>query len=391
MNVISFFLSFSVSRTLLDGSEVKSTRQAQGAPSLSDQSVGGDKEKTVNESYKKIEEKRMEALKILKGNVSILVNKENIVQDLLSIYKDPSILEKNVSAFIEGTDATGDGVIREVYSLFWDTFLSQSDGDIEHTIPIVPSLDQEDYVSIGRIITHQFVLCGIFPIRVSQASMQHAILGNASDECKIDSFLRILPQRERNLLTKALAGDGAFPTEEIIDLLDDYNTRQLPTVDNVKSLLLHISTSEFVTKPFLCLASIRLGMGQLWDNVTKEEVEALYEMSRPTAARIIATLVLNPENPKEAQINRWLERYLKGATSEILSKFLHFCTATDILPPGNGIAVDTEVMPPTAIRPKSYTCFRRLILPRNFHSYSEMRNNLEFYLRDSSIWDLNDK
>ena len=176
MNVISFFLSFSVSRTLLDGSEVKSIRQAQCAPSLSDQCVGGDKEKTFNESYKKIEEKRMEALKILKGNVSILVNKENIVQDLLSIYKDPSILEKNVSAFIEGTDATGDGVIREVYSLFWDTFLSQSDGDIEHTIPIVPSLDQEDYVSIGRIITHQFVLCGIFPIRVSQASMQHAIL-----------------------------------------------------------------------------------------------------------------------------------------------------------------------------------------------------------------------
>lgn len=133
--------------------------------------------------------------------------------------------------------------------------------------------------------------------------MQQALLGNAPHKCKIDSFLQILPQRERNLLTKALTGDGAFPTEEIIDLLDDYNT--LPTIDSVKSLLLHISTSEFVTKPFLCLASIRLGMGQLWDNVTKIEVEALYEMSRPTAAHIIATLVLNPENPKQGQINGW--------------------------------------------------------------------------------------
>ena len=133
--------------------------------------------------------------------------------------------------------------------------------------------------------------------------MQQAILGNAPDECKIDSFLQILPQTERNLLTKALTGDGAFLTEEIIDLLADYNT--LPTIDSVKSLLLHISTSEFVTKPFLCLASIRLGMGQLWDNVTKEEVEALYEMSRPTAAHIIGTLVLNPENPKEGEINGW--------------------------------------------------------------------------------------
>lgn len=99
---------------------------------------------------------------------------------------------------------------------------------------------------------------------------------------------------------------GHFPQKRsLIDLLDDYNTCQLPTIDNVKSLLLHISTPEFVTKPFLCLASIRLGMGQLWDNVRKEEVEALYEMSRPTAAHIIGTLVLNPKNPKEGQINGW--------------------------------------------------------------------------------------
>ena len=186
MNVICvfFFLFPFFSRTSFDGSEVKSIRQGQGAPSLqtvSDQCAGADKEKIVNESYKKIEGKRTEALNILKGNVSIMVNKENIVQDLLSIYKDPSILEKNVSPFIEGTDATGDGVLQEIYSLFSDTFLSQSDGDGEHAIPIVPSLDQGDYVSIGRIITHQFFLCGTFPVRVSQASVQHDIISNASD------------------------------------------------------------------------------------------------------------------------------------------------------------------------------------------------------------------
>ena len=69
MNVIcvfSFFFLFS--RTSFDGSEAKLTRQAQGAPSLSDQCVGGDKKKIVYESsYKKIEEKRMEALNILKA------------------------------------------------------------------------------------------------------------------------------------------------------------------------------------------------------------------------------------------------------------------------------------------------------------------------------------
>ena len=54
--------------------------------------------------------------------------------------------------------AIGDGVLQEIYLLFSETFLSQSDEDSEHTIPIIPSLDQKNYVSIGRIITHQFVL-----------------------------------------------------------------------------------------------------------------------------------------------------------------------------------------------------------------------------------------
>ena len=86
-----------------------------------------------------------------------------------SVYKDPSILEKNVVVSIEGTEASGDGVLQEVYSLFWDSFLSQSDDDNEHSFKILPNLNWEDYVSIGRILTHQFVLCGMFPVKVSQA------------------------------------------------------------------------------------------------------------------------------------------------------------------------------------------------------------------------------
>ena len=105
-----------------------------------------EKREIVKENYSKLQKKRKKALDALEGNVSIIVSKENIVHDLISVYKDPSILEKNVSAVIEGAEATGDGVLREVYSLFWTTFLSQSDGDSEHPIPVLPDLNQEDYV-----------------------------------------------------------------------------------------------------------------------------------------------------------------------------------------------------------------------------------------------------
>ena len=88
--------------------------------------------------------------------------------------------------------------------MFWDSFLSQSDGDSEHSIPILPNLNQEDYVSIGRILTHQFVLCGMFPVKVSQASMHHTLFGHATDECKIESFLWLLPPRERECISKGI-------------------------------------------------------------------------------------------------------------------------------------------------------------------------------------------
>ena len=152
--------------------------------------------------------------------------------------------------------------IPSIYQLAPKESGPQSDGDSEHTIPILPNLNQE-YASIGGIVTHQYVQCDIFPVKVSQASMQKALLGNTTDECKINSFLRIQPPRDRECFSKALAGDGPFPTAEMIDLLEDHNIHELPTADNIKSLVLFVATTEFVTKPFLCLSSMRDGMGHL--------------------------------------------------------------------------------------------------------------------------------
>lgn len=50
----------------------------------------------------------------------------------------------------------------------------------------------------------------------------------------------------------------------------------------------------------------------MWEKVTKGDIASLYEISSPVAVGIIAILECIPENPKEDQIVRWLERYLKG-------------------------------------------------------------------------------
>ena len=212
--------------TAFDVSGLYSPSQPAHFPIPDDGLEAERKEEIVKENYIKLQNKRKEALDSLEETVAIIVSRENIVRDLLSVYKDPSILQMKVSAVIEGSEATGDGVLREVYSSFWDTFLSESDGDSEHTLPILPNLSQEDYVSIGRILTHQFVLCGVFPVKLSQASLQQAVLGTVTDQCIVESFRALLPPNENDCFRRALDCAGPFPREEIIDLLDDYNLRQ---------------------------------------------------------------------------------------------------------------------------------------------------------------------
>ena len=151
--------------------------------------------------------------------------------------------------------------------------------------------------------------------------MQHAVLGTAMDQCIVGSFLALLPPYEKDCLSRALDCVGPFPREEIIDLLDDYNLCQLPTADNIRSIHIFVGTAEFVTKPFMCLTSLRQGMGDLWSNVSKEAIASLYEMSRPTAARIMANLALTPENAKEAQIFWWLDSISKDLPTKCLPNF----------------------------------------------------------------------
>ena len=66
--------------------------------------------------------------------------------------------------------------------------------------------------------------------------MQYTLFGHATDECKIESFLRLLPPTERECISRALKG-------EIIYLLEDYSVHRLSTADNIKSLVLSVPTA----------------------------------------------------------------------------------------------------------------------------------------------------
>lgn len=349
-------------------------------------------ERSSKEHYGHLEEKRKAAYDELRDVRDVKVTKENIVRDFIELYKDPSIINSRLLMTIKGQeDAVGNGVLREAYSLFWDNLLANNTiGETEFTIPMTPHFTCEDYVSIGRIITHQFVQCAAFPVRISQASITQAIVSDVCPEVLIASFLKLLPPKEREVLQRGLGDKTAFSQDEIIEILQDYDINTLPTPMNLSSLITQIGRNELAQKPYLCLLRIRRGMGAMWNGVSEEEIASIYNLCQPTAQRIIDQVYMVRKDPKDGQIMRWMQRYLKICSNKALVNFLRFCTATDVMRPGCRIKVQTEFMPPEAIRPKSRTCFGIIILPRNYTSFAQLRRNLDFYLRSPNLWDLAD-
>ena len=137
---------------------------------------------TTAESYRELDAKRKaERTKLKETYISL--SRNEIVGELLKLYKDDEILTKKILPSFEEENASGDGVLREVYSLFWQNFVSDNCfGSSQFAVRIVPQVSNK-YVALGRIITHQFLECGTFPYSLLErqcitCSLENSLVSN---------------------------------------------------------------------------------------------------------------------------------------------------------------------------------------------------------------------
>ena len=344
-----------------------------------------------SDTIQSLEDKRMRHIYGLLPGRIVLIDRHDVVKELLALYKDDGILCNKLSMSFADESALGDGVLREVFSTFWDSFLARfCEGNKQFVFVPRFSLTDEDYVAVGRIITHQFVLTGTFPVQVAEAQIIQTMFGQVSEDCLVSSFLQLLPDRERQILCKAQEKDGPFPSDEIVDILSEYNVTSIPTASSLPQIIKQVSRSEMIHKPFFLLEKIRQGMGNFWTDITKGEMEEIYRQTTPNAGNVTGSLDCVISDRKEEQVAGWLVRYLKAADRKMLCRFLRFCTASDMVIPNKKIAVRFENMSEAAMRPKAMTCFGSLLLPKGYNSFAHFSANLDFYLTNTTCWDLMD-
>ena len=138
------------------------------------------------------------------------------------------------------------------------------------------------------------------------------------------------------------------------------------------------------------MTEVKDGASAFGELVTLDEIDVMYNVCQPTASNIVHSLFYVEVDQKDQKVYRWLIRYVKSFDKQTASRFVRFCTASDVVAPGRRIKVEFENTPEAGMRPRARTCFSILTLPKNYATYNQMRDNLDLFIRDPQKWDLND-
>ena len=83
-------------------------------------------------------------------------------------------------------------------------------------------------------------------------------------------------------------------------------------------------------------------------------------------------------------------RYVGELSKESALKLLRFVTACETVVPDKRIKVEYDTMSEAALRPRARTCFRILVLPKNYRTYVQMKRNIDCHVMNIDHWDLED-
>ena len=220
-------------------------------------------------------------------------------------------------------DAVGDGVVRDVYSIFYEEMYLKMDGNLCK----VPSnnFDEEELHTIGKIITHGFILHNVFPVQLCKASLVNYLCGELTDNLLSSSFLEYLPPKEEDLIANF---SESTDTQAIVDIFSEYGIHELPTVKNLPVLTKRTAKAALIKNPCFNMQNLVAGMGNFWKVVTTEMLESLYLSTIPCASKVIESLEANELSTQDQRVTTWLHRYLRSCANEELTRYIRFVTGS---------------------------------------------------------------
>ena len=327
----------------------------------------------------------------------LTVHRSCVRTDLINHFKDPRVMNCNIDFKLinEKGDlepGVGIGVIREVYTLFWNEFsISMTIGERERVPFVRHDYFVEEWEAVGRILVKGYVSVSYFPTFLSKAFICYCIFGNeVPDSLFIDSFTKYLSPVEEELIVDVMR-KNQLPDEadEFNDFLERFQCRRVVNNENLSKVILEIAKQELVQKPHLMIASLEPFLGQLRQYPqfqTISDIEALYDTLKPTTKKVLSCLISNPVNEGERDAFKFLQKFIRGLDISKLLKFLQFTTGMDIMV-SKKIEVTFFKCEGLSARPIAHTCGPLLEIPSTYANYVEFREDLTNVL-NRDMWEM---
>lgn len=325
---------------------------------------------------------------------TVRVHRGQVFENILDFFQKNREIDPNIIISIEmllpdgqleAAEDTG-GVMRDFLTEFWKDFYQRCTTGGAEKIPYLRhDFDEERWKAIGKVIVLGWRQEGYFPIEVSRAFMEQCLYGGTSLSL-VDAFLNIVSATDKEVLKMAMADFSSINEEELIDILDNYDCKFLPTANNCTEIINQLAHKAIVQEPnFVIDTWNSVFRKHVSNSLSKEKLDSLYKNLEPTPRKVIGVLEFpNDMNTAESTVSKHLQRFIKDLDKQKLSDFLRFVTGSNLLV-REKISVRFVELQGLARRPVAHTCGCVLELPRAYANYPDFKTEFLSVL-ESSVW-----
>ena len=308
------------------------------------------------------------------------VHRHHIVKSLFKIYNSDMSITQHFIQLV-----SGDGLIKDVYAHFYNEIFSLHSAGINTNVPT--GLSEEEYGTLGKIITHAFIQYNTFPMQLSKAFFELVVTDSVRDSVLLDSFKNFVLPKEKNVIEKLLRGENIGEEDKgpLFEVFADRGVSKMPSQNNFQELACDAARKVFAEKPYFTVITLRKGL------LCSQDIDHLWERYKPTNKNILEYIDFDDKIlPVEEKITEYLKRYLSAASSDTLVLFLQFTTGSLCIEDGSRIRIKFIIQGGQNLTVTSKACFKILHIPKQFSSFKQFKSVFDLILFNATFWSMSD-
>ncbi|KAJ8007783.1 hypothetical protein DPEC_G00097780 [Dallia pectoralis] len=322
--------------------------------------------------------------------IMITIHHANTFNDMITAFSDEEIFNRalNVRRILPDNReeaGIGSGLLRDVLTCFWQEFYDRCTLGTTVKVPFIRhDFPAETWKAIGRILVKGYQDCQYLPNKLALPFLEQVLFNNVYSDLKAH-FLQFVSSQEREVLMQAMSNLSAVDSDDLVEVLDNYDCRRRITAETLPTIVDEISHKELVQKPMFVIDCWREITHHHHISLSPEAVTKLFSDLQPTTKKVCKLLKFGVDlTTKQKEVVNHLKRFIRELDESKLQKFLRFCTGSDLIV-SDSIYVEFEEMTEFTRRPVGHTCGKILHIADSYENFPDFRSEFNAVL-ESNVW-----